>query len=52
MDQALRDLFLAGKISYDNAVARSHNAAELEVMISGGQAAMQQASGNAGGRGR
>lgn len=38
MDQALRDLFLAGTISYDNAIARSHNAAELEVMISGGQA--------------
>lgn len=36
MDQALRDLFQAGKITYDDAVARSHNAAELEIMINNG----------------
>jgi twitching motility protein PilT len=46
MDQALRDLHLAGKITHEDAVARSHNPAELEVMIQGGMAAMQeQASG-------
>jgi twitching motility protein PilT len=36
MDQALRDLFQAGSITYDDAVARSHNAAELEIMINNG----------------
>lgn len=46
MDQALRDLFLKNYITYDDAVARAHNPAELEVMISGGmevQAAAQAA---------
>jgi twitching motility protein PilT len=33
MDQALRDLYHAGQITYDDAVARSHNPAELEIMI-------------------
>jgi twitching motility protein PilT len=36
MDQALRDLYHAGKITYDDAVARSHNPAELEIMINNG----------------
>ncbi|MDQ3815520.1 MAG: type IV pilus twitching motility protein PilT [Armatimonadota bacterium] len=36
MDQALKDLFMQGLIAYDDAVARAHNPAELEVMISGG----------------
>ncbi len=38
MDQALRDLCLQGLITYEDAINRSHNAAELEVMIAGGQA--------------
>jgi len=33
MDQALRDLYHKGWITYDDAMARSHNAAELEVMM-------------------
>lgn len=33
MDQALRDLYHKGQITYDDAIARSHNAAELEVMM-------------------
>ena len=33
MDQALRDLYHKGLITYDDAIARSHNAAELEVMM-------------------
>ncbi len=33
MDQALRDLYHKGDITYDDALARSHNAAELEAMI-------------------
>ncbi len=33
MDQALRDLYHKGDITYDDAMARSHNAAELEAMI-------------------
>lgn len=33
MDQSLRDLYHKGDITYDDAMARSHNAAELEVMI-------------------
>lgn len=36
MDQALRDLYLAGKITYEDAMARSHNQTELETMIQGG----------------
>ena len=36
MDQALRDLVLNGLITYEDAMSRSHNPAELEVMISGG----------------
>jgi len=36
MDQALRDLYLGGKITYEDAMARSHNQAELETMIQGG----------------
>jgi len=52
MDQALRDLHLAGKITYDDAVARSHNPAELEIMIQGGMAVMaeQQAAASKGRR--
>lgn len=33
MDQALRDLYHKGVITYDDAMARAHNAAELEVMM-------------------
>ena len=33
MDQALRDLYHKGDITYDDALSRSHNAAELEAMI-------------------
>ena len=33
MDQALRDLYHKGQITYDDAMARSHNAAELEAMM-------------------
>jgi twitching motility protein PilT len=36
MDQALRDLVLNNKVAYEDAMARAHNAAELEVMIAGG----------------
>jgi twitching motility protein PilT len=36
MDQALRDLYLTGKITYEDAMARSHNEKELETMIQGG----------------
>ncbi len=45
MDQALRDLVLQGMVTYEDAMSRAHNPAELEVMISGGQqmqAAAQQ----------
>ncbi len=47
MDQSLRDLFLKNFITYDDAVARSHNAAELEVMISGGLDIQAQAAATA-----
>jgi twitching motility protein PilT len=33
MDQALRDLYHKGAITYDDAMARAHNPAELEVMM-------------------
>lgn len=33
MDQALRDLYLEGSISYETAMAKSHNQSELETMI-------------------
>lgn len=33
MDQSLRDLYHKGQITYDDAMARSHNPGELEVMI-------------------
>jgi len=46
MDQALRDLVLQGSVTYEDAMSRAHNAAELEVMISGGMAQMQAASNN------
>lgn len=36
MDQALRDLYLTGQITYEDAMARSHNEKELETMIQGG----------------
>ncbi|HEX8463361.1 MAG TPA: type IV pilus twitching motility protein PilT [Abditibacterium sp.] len=36
MDQALRDLVLNGLVTYDDAMSRAHNPAELEVMIQGG----------------
>jgi twitching motility protein PilT len=36
MDQALRDLVLNGQITYEDAMSRAHNPAELEVMIQGG----------------
>lgn len=36
MDQALRDLVHQGKVSYEDAISRAHNPAELEVMIAGG----------------
>jgi twitching motility protein PilT len=33
MDQALRDLYHKGLVSYEDAIARSHNAQELEAMM-------------------
>jgi twitching motility protein PilT len=33
MDQALRDLYHKGMVTYDDAMARAHNPAELEVMM-------------------
>jgi twitching motility protein PilT len=33
MDQSLRDLYHKGFITYDDAMARAHNPAELEIMI-------------------
>jgi twitching motility protein PilT len=36
MDQALRDLVLNGQVTYEDAISRAHNPAELEVMIQGG----------------
>lgn len=44
MDQALRDLVLQGSVTYEDAISRAHNAAELEVMISGGMAQMNAAA--------
>lgn len=44
MDQALRDLVLQGSVTYEDAMSRAHNAAELEVMISGGMAQLQAAA--------
>ena len=44
MDQALRDLFLKNLITYDDAVARANNPAELEVMIGGGLELQAQAA--------
>jgi twitching motility protein PilT len=53
MDQALRDLFLKNLVTYDDALARAHNPAELEVMISGGLEVQAQAAAAAqGGKGR
>jgi len=46
MDQNLRDAYLAGKISYDNAIGRAQNVDELKKMLAGGQG--EQAAG--GGR--
>jgi twitching motility protein PilT len=39
MDQALKELFMAGRITYEDALSRANNPAELEVMISGGDMA-------------
>ncbi|RYX84397.1 type IV pilus twitching motility protein PilT [bacterium] len=50
MDQALRDLVLQGMVTYEDAMSRAHNAAELEVMISGGMAQMQAAAASQGRR--
>ena len=36
MDQALRDLVLQGTVTYEDAMSRAGNPAELEVMITGG----------------
>jgi len=33
MDQALRDLYQQGRISFETAIARAHNVSELEAMI-------------------
>jgi twitching motility protein PilT len=44
MDQNLRDNYLAGKISYDNAISRAQNADELKKMLAVG------AGDSAGGR--
>jgi len=33
MDQALRDLYQQGRISYETAISRAHNVSELEAMI-------------------
>ncbi len=43
MDQALRDLVLQGTVTYEDAMSRAGNPAELEVMITGGS---QQMNGN------
>jgi len=40
MDQALRDLVLQNSITYEDAMSRAHNPAELETMISGGMSQM------------
>ena len=48
MDQALRDLVLNNQITYEDAMSRAHNPAELETMINGGMS-NQHATGNAGG---
>jgi twitching motility protein PilT len=37
MDQALRDLVLEGRVTYEDAIARAHNPAEFEVMVTGAQ---------------
>lgn len=42
LDQSLRDAYLAGKISYDNAISRAQNADELKKMLAastGGESA-------------
>ncbi len=36
MDQALRDLYQQGLITYETAMRRAHNPDELEKLISGG----------------
>jgi len=40
MDQALRDLVLQNSVTYEDAMSRAHNPAELETMISGGMSQM------------
>jgi len=40
MDQALRDLVLSNSVTYEDAMSRAHNPAELENMISGGMSQM------------
>ncbi|MDR3710009.1 MAG: type IV pilus twitching motility protein PilT [Capsulimonadaceae bacterium] len=48
MDQGLRDAYLAGKISYDNAIARAQNAEDLKKYLAQGKD--EGASGNKNGR--
>ena len=51
MDQALRDLVMDNQITYEDAMSRAHNPAELEVMINGGSnAAEANNPARAGGR--
>ncbi|MBV9467790.1 MAG: type IV pilus twitching motility protein PilT [Abitibacteriaceae bacterium] len=48
MDQALRDLYHKGLITYDDAMARAHNAAELEVMMLNREGGMEGMGGMPG----
>ncbi len=43
MDQALRDLVMAGSVTYEDAMSRAHNPAEFEVMVQGGMAQLEAA---------
>lgn len=48
MDQALRDLYAKGQITYDDAIARAMQPEELKKMISGGATMVPGAPGSAG----
>ena len=50
MDQALRDLVMNNQITYEDAMSRAHNPAELEVMINGGMSADAQGGAKPAGR--
>ncbi len=49
MDQALRDLVMDNQITYEDAMSRAHNPAELEVMINGGMSNQAGAADKPGG---